>query len=283
MGKHLSDAELRRYHDDGFVFPIDILNPREALDCRRRLEAFEAEHGKMKYAMKPYLTMLLADELAHHPALLDAAEDVIGPNLLLWDGAFIIKEPHDDRFISWHQDLTYWGVEPAEGVVSVWLALSPVGPENGGMRVIPGSHAQDILPHADTFEADNLLSRGQTIAAEIDEDSAVDMRLAPGQMSLHHGRVVHGSNPSHSDERRIGLNFQFIAPEVRQTAIDNDMALLVRGADTCGQFEPEARPAADLDPAALALVAEIARRRHKLLFRGAEADEAELNRRYGAA
>ncbi len=70
MGKHLSDAELRSYHDDGFVFPIDVLSPREALDCRRRLEAFEAEHGAMKYAMKPYLTMLLADELAHHPVLL---------------------------------------------------------------------------------------------------------------------------------------------------------------------------------------------------------------------
>ncbi len=123
MGKHLSDAELRRYHDDGLVFPIDILSPREALDCRRRLEAFEAEHGKVKYAMKPYLTMMLADELAHHPALLDAAEDVIGPNLLLWDGAFIIKEPHDDRFISCHQDLTYWCVEPAYVIVSVWLAL----------------------------------------------------------------------------------------------------------------------------------------------------------------
>jgi len=283
MGKHLSDAELRRYHDDGFVFPIDILSADEALGCRGRLEAFEAEHGKVKYAMKPYLTMLLADELAHHPALLDAAEDVIGPNLLLWDGAFIIKEPHDDHFVSWHQDLTYWGIEPAESIVSVWLALSPVGPENGGMRVIPGSHALDILPHADTFEADNLLSRGQTIAAEIDEDSAVDVRLAPGQMSLHHGRVVHGSKPNRSDQRRIGFNLQFITPEVRQTAIDNDMAMLVRGADTRGHFEAEARPVADLDPAALALVGEIARRRHKVLFRGAEADEAELNRRYGAA
>ncbi len=281
MPKHLTDAQIMRYHADGLVFPIDVFTPEAAAGLRRRMEAVEAEHGALKYAMKPYLTLTLADEIAHDATVLDAVEDIIGPDILLWDGAFIIKEPHDDRYVSWHQDLTYWGIGPPEGVVSVWLALSPAGPENGCMRAIPCSHRGGILAHEDGFAENNLLSRGQTIAADIDARRAVDFVLDPGQMSLHHGRVIHGSDPSRSDERRIGVNFQYIAPSVRQTAIDNDMAMLVRGVDGFGHFAMEPRPEADFTPEGVALAADIGARRHKVLFRGTDATDAEKGR-YGA-
>ena len=278
MTKHLTDEQIEGYHKDGLVFPIDILTLKEAAECRARLEAVEARHGALKYSMKPYLTVTLADELAHDARILDAVEDIIGPDLLLWDGKFIIKEPHDDRFVSWHQDLTYWGIGPPEGVVSIWLALSPVMPENGCMRAIPGSHRAGILPHRDTFGEHNLLSRGQTLAVEFDEDAAVDVVLRPGQMSLHHGCVIHGSNASRSDERRIGLNFQYIAPDVRQTGIDDDSAMLIRGKDDHGHFAPEPRPLTDFAPESIAFAAQIAERRHKVLFRGADANASKVMR-----
>lgn len=282
MAKHLSEAQIARYDEDGFVFPVDVLTPEEADRYRARLERLEARHGAMKYAMKPYLTVTLADEIAHNETLLDAVEDLIGPNLLLWDGAFIIKEPRTAKFVSWHQDLTYWGIGPADEIVSVWLALSPVTPENGCMRVVPGTHRDGIAPHEDRFEADNVLSRGQALTGGCDEGSAVDVVLAPGQMSLHHGQVVHGSNPNASGERRIGLNFQFISPGVRQTGIDDDTAMLVRGVDTAGHFAPEPRPFIDFAPEAVALAAAIAERRHKVLFRGADASPEQTGR-YSAA
>ena len=278
MGKHLTDEQVGRYREDGFVFPVDVFSPEVAAAYRARMEALEAGHGAMKYAMKPYLTVTMADEIAHDETLLDAVEDLIGPNLLVWDGAFINKEPRSDIYVSWHQDLTYWGVGPPEEIVSIWLALSPVSPENGGMRMIPGSHHHP-LPHVDRFGDDNLLSRGQEASGGFDEAAAVDLTLAAGQMSLHHGLVVHGSNPNRSDRRRIGLNFQFITPAVRQREMTGDSAMLVRGADASGHFAPEPRPRADFAPHSIAFVEEITRRRQKMLFRGVHKDKQN---RYGA-
>ena len=278
MGKHLRDEQIARYHADGFVSPVDLFSPEVAAGYRARMEALEAEHGLMKYAMKPYLTVTMADEIAHDETLLDAVEDLIGPNLLVWDGAFINKEPQTESYVSWHQDLTYWGIGPPGEIVSIWLALSPVTPENGGMRMIPGSH-HAVLPHVDKFGDDNLLSRGQELDGGFDEGEAVDVTLKPGQMSIHHGLVIHSSNPNHSDQRRIGLNFQFITPAVRQEQMTGDSAQLVRGADAVGHFAPEPQPRADFAPDSIAFAEEISARRQKLLFRGVDEDRRE---RYGA-
>ncbi len=160
----------------------------------------------------------------------------------------------------------------------MWLALSPVSPENGSMRMVPGSH-HEALQHVDKFGDDNLLSRGQELAGEIDEASVVDMTLEPGQMSLHHGLVVHGSNPNHSDTRRIGLNFQFITPAVRQGEMTGDSAMLVRGVDPGRHFAPEPRPQADFAPESVAFAEDIAARRQKMMFRGVDDDKQS---RYGA-
>ena len=278
--RHLSAEQVARFDADGVVFPIDVLSPDEAADYRARLETFESGHGAMKYAMKPYLTVTLADDLAHHETLLDAVEDLIGPDLLLWDGAFINKAPRTATFVSWHQDLTYWGIGPPERIVSIWLALSEVNSANGCMRVVPGTHRGGILPHVDRFGGENLLSRGQEIDAGFDPDAAVDVVLAPGQMSLHHGHVVHGSNPNASDQRRIGFNLQFIAPGVRQREMTHDSAMLVRGRDRDGHFAPEPRPLIDFAPESVAFAKDIAERRQKMLFRGVDSDKQD---RYGAA
>ena len=271
--KHLTSEQAARYHDDRVVFPIDILSPDEAADYRARLAVVEAWHDAREIAEKPYLTLTMADELTHHPRLLDAVEDVIGPDLLLWNGGFIIKEPHDGVFVHWHQDLTYWGIGPADHIVAAWLALSPVTPENGCVRAIPGSHRDGILPHVDTFDKRSLARRGQHVASEIDKDRAVDIVLRPGQMSLHHGHLIHASSPNRSDERRIGFNLQFITPSVRQTAIDDDSAMLVRGHDRFGHFAPETRPRTDFSPEAIAFVAMVAERRERLLLRGVDVEK----------
>src|SRR5262249_9754258 len=140
----------------------------------------------------------------------------IGPDILLWDSAFIIKEPQDHKFVSWHQDLTYWGLEPGD-VVSIWLALSPATPESGCMRMIPGSHLKGGVAHRMTVAEHNILSRGQTISEPIDEARSVDIVLQPGEMSLHRGWVFHASHPNRSNERRIGLNMNLAPPHIRQT------------------------------------------------------------------
>jgi non-heme Fe2+,alpha-ketoglutarate-dependent halogenase len=267
----LSQAQIREYHAQGCLFPLRVLSPEAAADYRRRLEAVEAEGPEVKQMLrhKPHLVLTFLDELARHPAVLDAVEGVLGPNILCWGSSFFTKEPGTTDYISWHQDLTYWGLEPAD-IVTAWIALSPSTPESGCMRVVPGTHTQEVVAHRDTFAEHNMLSRGQEIAVEVDEDHAVDVVLRPGEMSLHHVKLFHGSNPNRSADRRIGFAVRYLPTYVRQVVGAKDSAMLVRGVDAYHHFEPESPPAADLDPAAVAHYRAVTERQMKVLFRGTE-------------
>jgi ectoine hydroxylase-related dioxygenase (phytanoyl-CoA dioxygenase family) len=179
-----------------------------------------------------------------------------------------IKEPKDPAYISWHQDVAYWGLEPYD-VLTAWVALSPSTRQSGCMRVLPGSHAGDIAPHKDTYAANNMLSRGQEMQVEVDETKVVDIVLRPGEMSLHHVKIAHGSDPNDADDRRIGLAIRYIPAHVRQTIGADDTATLVRGVDRHGHFEPEPRPVADFAPEGLANQARLRDRRMQILMRPA--------------
>ena len=267
--KALSSSAVERYHRDGFYFPVPVLTPDEARECRRRLEAVEAANGGQlsgELRQKPHLLFTWLADLVRHPAILDAVEDVLGPNLLVWSTSFFIKGPRDAAFVSWHQDATYWGLSEPD-VVTAWVAFTEATVDNGAMRMVPGSHGEQ-LAHRDTFAANNLLSRGQEIEVEVDEARGVDIVLRAGEMSLHHVRMVHGSPPNRSNDRRIGFAIRYIPTYVRQLAGEIDGAMLVRGVDAHHYYVPERAPAADLSPEARAHHAESVARSAKILYRG---------------
>jgi non-haem Fe2+, alpha-ketoglutarate-dependent halogenase len=265
----LTSTAVESYRRDGFYFPIPVLAPGEAREYRRRLEAVEAESGGTLTAeirQKPHLLFTWLADLVRHPAILDAVEDVLGPNLLVWSTSFFIKEARDSAFVSWHQDATYWGLSEPD-VITAWVAFTEATVENGAMRMVPGSHGEQ-LAHRDTFAANNLLSRGQEIEVEVDEARGVDIVLRAGEMSLHHVRMVHGSPPNRSNDRRIGFAIRYIPTYVRQLAGEVDGAMLVRGVDEHHYYVPERAPAADLSPEARAHHAESVARSAKILYRG---------------
>ena len=268
MSTRLSAEAVARYHREGFYFPVPVLSPAEAREYRRRLEAVETAHGGRLTAElrhKPHLLFTWLADLVRHPAILDAVEDVLGPNLLAWTTSFFIKEARDPAFVSWHQDATYWGLSEPD-VITAWVAFTDATVENGAMRMVPGSHGEQ-LAHRDTFAPHNLLSRGQEIEVEVDEARGVDVLLRAGEMSLHHVRMVHGSPPNRSDDRRIGLAIRYIPTSVRQLA-GEDSAMLVRGVDEHHHFVLEPPPGADLAPEARARHAESVARSAKILYRG---------------
>ena len=249
MGKILSTEASEQFHRDGYCFPLSVLTPGQADDYRSRLEAFEARQGEVlsgSYRHKTHLLFKWVNELMRHPIMLDAVEDLLGPDLLCWNTNFFIKEPRMPAFISWHQDATYWGLG-GEDVVSAWVALSPSKPDSGCMRVMPGTHTRQ-LEHIDSDAEHNVVARGQTIARELDEARAVDLILKPGEISLHHILIAHSSPPNSSNERRIGVAFRYVAPHVRQQGGFADSAALVRGVDRHGHFEHEPTPRGDLEP-----------------------------------
>jgi ectoine hydroxylase-related dioxygenase (phytanoyl-CoA dioxygenase family) len=152
-------------------------------------------------------------------------------------------------------------------VITAWVAFTEATVDNGAMRMVPGSHGEQ-LSHRDTFAANNLLSRGQEIEVEVDDSRGVDIVLRAGEMSLHHVRMVHGSPANRSDDRRIGFAIRYIPTYVRQLAGEADGAMLVRGVDEFGYYAPERAPDADLSPAARAHHAESVARSAKILYRG---------------
>jgi hypothetical protein len=179
MPKLLSSSAVDAYRRDGYHFPVPVLSAAEVAHCRESLERHEARTGaplQGNWRHKSHLLFTWVDELVHNCKILDAAEDVLGPDLLCWTTNFFIKEANSPGFVSWHQDAFYWGLSKDE-VVTSWVALSPANLKSGCMRFLPGSQREDHLPHVDTFHKDNLLSRGQEIVVEVDGARG---RLHPG-------------------------------------------------------------------------------------------------------
>lgn len=271
MPKVLTAAEVARYNETGYHFPIDVLSPSEVADIRGKLEAYERETGapiKGEMRHRSHVLFTWVNDLVRHPKILDAVEDVFGPDLFCWNTSFFIKEARDPGYVSWHQDATYWGLSSPD-VMTVWVALSPANKVSGCMKFVPGTHKSQVQ-HADTFHKDNLLTRGQEIAVKVNEADAVYAELKTGQASMHHVLLFHGSAPNQSEDRRIGLAIRYIPTHVKQAVGTRDWATLVRGTDKYGNFEPEHRPKRDLEPAALAFHKMVSEEQVRVLYRGTD-------------
>jgi len=239
-----------RYHRDGVVSQVEILTPTEAAEHRASMEKAEKVLGNLHYRDKVHTVLSSAWDLCIHRTVLDAVEAMIGPDILVYNATYIIKEPGAKAFVAWHQDLTYWGLEDHDAQVSMWLALSPATAESGCMSMIPGSHLDGWQKHVEDNSDDNVLLLGQRIE-NVDPANQQLYPLQSGQASFHHGWTVHTSNPNVSEERRIGLNVQYLAPHNRQVGVDAS-AILVRGTDTYGYFTADTPPASNLDSDAVA-------------------------------
>lgn len=271
MPRRLTNEQIRTYNDQGFIAPVDLLTPVEVTDARSKLDAYEASTGgplSGPHRTGGHLLWTWVDELMRHERLLDAVEDLIGPNILCWNSIFWIKEAGSPSYVGWHQDINYWGLDN-DDLVNVWIALSPANEASGCMQVLPGSH-RETFEHDETYAADNMLTRGQDLAIDIGDREVATMALAPGQMSMHNVRLAHGSGPNTTDDRRIGLSLQYIPTRTRQTLIEKDSAALVRGSDEYGHFEIAPRPRHDFDPETVAFHERAGVALRELLYQGAE-------------
>ena len=276
------------YKRDGFVAGIDVFDAAQVAKIRSEIEALETHHAKgvghrdlsQFFRVNGQLVIPLLADLARTDSILDVVEDVLGPDLLVWSVELFIKEPGSTKTVSWHQDITYWGMGETDDEVTAWVALSDVSVDAGCMRFLPGSHKDGIVPHTDTFGADNLLSRGQEIA-DVDEAKAVHGPLKPGQMSLHHGRCFHASGPNRSADRRIGLAIRYVTPDVRLPDMKRDYAMLVRGSDAAQGWINLAGPRSLFHPADLALYEQVLQDQAETLAQGAEKDVSMYTQKEG--
>ena len=262
------------YQRDGFVFPIDVLTEDKARAVRADLEAAEAEladDAERLGLLRSYPDRLLPsfDALIRNPRLIDAASKVLGPDLMVWSSGLFIKDANSPKIVSWHQDLTYWGLDDAEEV-TCWVALSESSMASGCMRFVPGSHKMRLVPHRDTFDENNLLTRGQEVAVEVDDSDAVDVTLDTGQASMHHGHLFHASGPNTTKDRRIGAAIRYIKPSMKQRSGDRSLVAHVSGEDRHGHFTVAGPPRGRLAEEDFELCRQDVAIKRRVLYEGAE-------------
>jgi ectoine hydroxylase-related dioxygenase (phytanoyl-CoA dioxygenase family) len=270
------------YGRDGFVFPFDIVSEGEAKELRADLESAETEfakHSEKLSIVRSYPARLLPsfDKLIRHPNLIDAVSRILGPDMLVWGSGLFIKEANTPHYVSWHQDLNYWGLDDIDKVTA-WVALSPATTESGCMRFIPGSQKQHGVSHVDTFSDDNLLSRGQELAVEVDESEAVNIVLQSGQASLHHGHLFHASGPNTTNDRRIGVSIRYIKPSMKQETGDRSLVAHVSGEDNFNNFTVAPPPTDRLRESDFALCRDDQEIKRRVLYAGAESEKGQRYR-----
>jgi len=253
----LSQDQIDAYRRDGYSFPHAALGAADLEACRDGLARYEAWLGKpvnqgdwrwrsAAYAFLPWL-----DGLIRHQRILDAVEDLIGPDILVFTTTFFIKEAHSPTFAAWHQDSTYFGIEPYEHVTA-WVALSDATEEAGCMEVASSRGQPQQLRHAALGLKDSINGGGQTIVEEFDQRDTVMMAVPAGSFSLHHTLCRHRSAPNRAAHRRVGIGISYIPAHCRITSSVRMLVPLVRGADTGGHFDILRPPEAEFHPAALA-------------------------------
>jgi len=242
MPKLLTPEQVQGYERDGYVCPIDVLSPEEVRQARGELEDWERARGQLidfPEKSKSYLLFDWADRLVHHPRILDAVEDVIGPDILVYHSTLFVKEARTPAYVRWHQDSTYFYLQPHLHVTA-WVALSDASVAAGCMHALQGSHRWGAFEHDDRPDPMNMIRRGQGISDRFDHETGVPLPVGPGQMSLHHTDLVHASGGNQSDDRRLGYAISYIPASVRPSGPVQPSALCVRGRDH-GHFLPEAR------------------------------------------
>ncbi len=277
MSDALTADAVARFRRDGYLPATPAFPAAEAARLRREIEALEAARPmgaggrplNQYFRVNGHLVIPLLAGIARAPRVLDAVESLLGPDLLVWSVELFIKEPGSPATVSWHQDITYWGMGETDEEVTAWIALSEVSVESGCMRFLPGSHAGGVVAHRDSFAADNLLSRGQEIEG-VDEARAAHAPLAPGEMSLHHGRCFHASGPNRSADRRIGAAIRYVTPAARGVELPPDYAMPVRGADGLRRWIPVAGARGLFDARDLALYERVLQDQARALSAGAE-------------
>lgn len=241
----LSDEQIGRYRTDGWLAPLTVMTASNAGELAAELACAEAaypEHLHASNRNNAHLAFPFLAQLATHPGIVDAVRSLVGNDISLWSTVLFIKEPDSSAFVSWHQDAHYMAIEP-DNFVTAWLALTPSTLESGCVSVLPGTHTTRSA-HSDTFADDNILTRGQQVEG-VDASAAVHLELQPGQMSLHHPWLLHGSQPNQSDKRRVGVAMQaYLGRDVRPVKGEHHV-MHVAGDQPPAEFHVAPFPAED--------------------------------------
>jgi non-haem Fe2+, alpha-ketoglutarate-dependent halogenase len=254
----LTQEQVDSYRYNGFLSPFPVLSPDETAACLAGLQRFESFIGSpvpkadMHWRSLTHACLPFYADLVRNPKILDVVESLIGPDILVWTSTFFIKEASSPTFAAWHQDSTYFGLDPYEQVTA-WVALTDASEDAGCIEVLSAHGKPRQMRHVPKKLANSINRTGQTITEPLDDASASAMPLEAGQFSLHHTLCVHRSAPNNTPHRRIGLGINYIPTHVHTTGAKRMPAMLVRGSDRYGHFDLYEPPVKELGEKELAV------------------------------
>jgi ectoine hydroxylase-related dioxygenase (phytanoyl-CoA dioxygenase family) len=245
----VTPQQTQFFEEHGYLTGLDVHDAGDAARFRDSFDELETREGHENCEIGlqgRHIDERFIWELASQPRILDVIEALMGPDVLVLSTHVFCKYPNarpsvaaTQKFVAWHQDVTYWGLEPPYALTA-WYAIDDSDVENGCMRVIPGSHRDGIMEHGKSTKPGNLLSINQEVRSEVDDSSAIDLVLQAGQISIHHGHLIHGSNSNRSDRRRCGLTIRYCPPNVKPITANSLgkpwPAVLARGEDRFKNF-----------------------------------------------
>ena len=245
----LTKQQVEAFHRDGLLFPIRAVGEAQAREYQRAYNEVEAKEGVEKCQVgltDRHFDIRFVWDIATNPVILDSIESLIGPDIMLMSTHFFCKYGPTEKFVAWHQDVTYWGIEPPLAL-SAWYAVDDVDTGNGCMQMIPGSHTLGIIAHGKAKQAGNLLSINQEVSVAADDEArAVDVVLKAGEFSLHDGLTFHGSQPNRSTRRRCGVTNVYVPSHVNQLKPNSVgeywAGVMLRGVNKSKSFRERAKP-----------------------------------------
>lgn len=247
MSFRLAEDQITFFEREGYITPLRAMSAEDAKAMRNHLESFERDTGLnagQDLQLKAHAYFQWSYRLARSSPIVDVARSLLGDNIFCFASRFWIKEPGDQKHVSWHQDMAYFGMDP-QAMITFWIALTPVTEENGAMRFIPRTH-NALRSHDETHDPNNMLTRGQSVR-NVDEDQALTATLQPGEFSVHHGNLLHNSPKNSTDDRRIGLALMLMPTHVKSTTYRRSVDLLC-GHDEYGYWDIDPEPTQDRDP-----------------------------------
>jgi len=236
---NVKDKNVQKYIDDGYVIVRNVLDPETIKQASAHVQWLQEQHPEVDPELlehwymrdDPFWVNLVRDK-----RILDVVEQFIGPNIATFASHYVCKPPRTGKTIHWHQDGSYWPLKPME-VLSVWLAVDESSPENGCMRLVPGSHKEGLkskgLTPAEFEKHVQQVHKGAAKSLfEVEESKIADICLHPGDISIHHPSIIHGSNANTSSKRRCGLTIRYI-PTSTQIVLDSDLDIDKHSKGTC--------------------------------------------------
>ena len=231
MDSNARDSIVEQYNRDGFYVFRDVIDPDLIDEASQHVEWLRKKYPNLR--PEHFHHPLMRDDafwvrLVTDERLLDIAQLILGPSLACFTAHYICKPAYDGQAVLWHQDGAYWALEPMKAV-TLWLAIDYSTPESGCLKMIPGSHKLPLQTLEMNDAEPNMLF--STLDSKyIEAEKAVDVVLRPGDVSIHHPTIVHGSLKNTSAKQRCGLDMGFISPSVKIRSEELYLdPLLVRG------------------------------------------------------